>query len=172
MSANVCEVSPDVRALSDAELLERFRQCHVTIVGIMRVAVRHARSAGELLAEMKTRIPRNSWLLWLRDNHISFSTAANYKRVFERWHELERHLQDDANLTLTKALRILARPRRKASERTPEQQELPDGALYTVTVVAECISLLRSMPVEHRQRSREWLIRLREEIDSTLRTCE
>jgi hypothetical protein len=158
-------VSDEIRALADSELLERFTTSHHAVLGFIRRAVLHARDAGEILTEIKRRVPRGQWLLWLKDHQIGFSTAANYIRVFERWSEVEANLQDDANFTLTDALKLLA-ARRKPREEAPAQQALPDGPLYTMPMIADWITVLRTMPPDQRARSRDALIQLRDEINS------
>lgn len=95
-----------------AGLADRINAEHAAVLVGARMALEHARAAGELLLEARHRCPYGTWLPWLRE-HVTFSerTAQSYMRVARRWPELEaQNAQSAADLSLDGALRLLAAP--------------------------------------------------------------
>ena len=69
----------------------------------------HARRAGELLQEVKSRLPHGEWLPWLKRHcrHVSPRVAQHYMRIARQWTELMAKTKRDSHLPLREALRLL-----------------------------------------------------------------
>lgn len=91
-------------------------------------ALEHARRAGELLAQVKAKIPHGYWLLWLKENcpEIAERTAQAYMRLAQRWPELEGKTQRVAGLPVRQALVLLSEPRERSEELSVLPADLPE----------------------------------------------
>lgn len=171
MSASETKPTAEIYALSDAELLHCYAAAARGVMQSAQKALLHARDAGEVLTVLKDRVPRGKWLIWLKDHRVSFSASANYMRVFARWPEVARKLQDDANFNLSDAIKLLATPRKHRAD-AAVQGLLPTGSLYAVPMIADWITVLRTMPPKHVVRSREALLKLRDHLNEILDSPE
>lgn len=108
-------------------LAQRINEEHDGVVRGLRATLDHARQAGALLLEAKSRCAHGEWLAWL-DTNISFGQrmAQNYMRLAEHWPELETrapNAQSVASLGVGEALKLLAAPQDKAPSPAPTLEE-------------------------------------------------
>jgi hypothetical protein len=88
-------------------LAVRIHAAHQQVEGALQTSLEHARTAGELLLEAKSRFPHGQWLPWLQAT-VCFSeaTAQRYMQIARRWDELMK-ARTVRDLTLRDALRLL-----------------------------------------------------------------
>ena len=94
-----------------AELAEAVNAAHRDACESVRVGLTHARRAGELLKQAKRQAGYGAWANWVETNSdFSLRTAQAYMRIADGWSELEANTQPAAHLTITEALKALAKP--------------------------------------------------------------
>src|SRR5258708_4846840 len=113
-------VSDDVRLASDADLVRMLGEAHRAVGTFMSGAFAHAVTAGEVLEEKQSRLPRGDWQPWLRDMNAQIGlgrpTAYNYMRAFTHQDQIRAKVQDPGHLTLTDAIKLLAHPRTRREQ--------------------------------------------------------
>src|SRR5262249_31051846 len=109
-----CSMSTEAwKSNSLQELAERIRGCHETVRQILKSAVEHAMTTGDLLIEAKAqlKLDHGQWSPWLREHcEMSERTARLYMRLAKNREVIEA-CEDAANLTLNAAARLLALPK-------------------------------------------------------------
>jgi Protein of unknown function (DUF3102) len=87
-------------------------------VGGLRRSLTLAIELGGLLLQVKKQLPHGSFQRWIQDNcDFSYESAAAYTRLHERGERLGQinsKMQSIADLTVSEALHVLAKPRAKA----------------------------------------------------------
>jgi hypothetical protein len=106
--AQLSQLSGDIQRINGAA-----QQAQAAMSGFLR----HAIVAGELLAELKSRVERGCWLKLFAIGTFAFSerTAQRYMQLHRRHLELKEWVNreghgNDHKLTMTKALALLAEP--------------------------------------------------------------
>lgn len=130
--------------------------------------IRSAVTAGQALIEAKKLVGHGGWSGWV-DEHCRFSdrTASAYMRL------ARQRAADLGFESIRQVLRALATPKAPPhldlqAQSQLEQPVLPDYVLYTEPVMRDWCRLLRSMPRQQVERSRNALLELRTAIDEVL----
>jgi hypothetical protein len=112
-----------------AQLAKKINAEHTAALRAARTCLKHARRAGELLAEAKEHCGHGKWLPWLEAN-VEFTprTAQRYMRLAERWPELEANATAPSHLTIEDGLKLLADPDDE-SERQQEAERIGGAAV-------------------------------------------
>ena len=101
------------------DTVEAILTLHQELSGLARSSLEKALRVGELLSEVKARLPHGGWLPWCQENlEFDQKTGWRYMRLF-----VERgKLGSMSNLTLTEAYRHLKIlwARKKSLTRTPK----------------------------------------------------
>ncbi len=94
-----------------ADLARRINAEHDAAIRAFGSVLDNARSAGRMLIEAKAALPHGDWLPWIEEN-CSFGerTARTYMRVAREWPKLESNRQSVADLSLARAIEIIAPP--------------------------------------------------------------
>lgn len=195
---NALALVEDVSSVNDRLLVlqEEITYHHQSYEDGIRASVSSACAAGERLETAKALIREvdghGHWEKWVEEN-IGFGirTAQRYMRVYR-----ERARITGAQ-TIDDALDLLAEPKEPKTQHeepqatapsllpdepisvltepfelevlpAPEQLPLPDSPLYVMPMVADWLTVLRTMPPDQRARSRDALIQLRDEINMIL----
>ena len=99
----------EMTAASLPELALRVKTEHAAFQAAARRTLAHALEAGRLLSEAKALLPHGEWGPWLkRECDIPARTATHYMRLHARRAELGGESGNLADLTQTKALKLLA----------------------------------------------------------------
>lgn len=107
LNPKVAEVRPALPA-SLSQMALQINSEHDSTEANARASIRHARSAGELLRQVKAQVGHGNWLPWIQEHcHFSERTARAYMRIAERWVELSKR-QHVADLSLREGLRLLS----------------------------------------------------------------
>jgi hypothetical protein len=112
---------------------------HRLAVGAARRSLEHARRAGDLLIEVKSRLPHGEWLPWLVANcEFSERSAQGYMRLAREWDTVSRWASD---LPLRDALALLSESR----VRTIPIERVPTAGLSRLhkeldNVPVDCVS--------------------------------
>jgi hypothetical protein len=94
-----------------ADLAARIRTEHDAATVSMKAGVLHAIQAGALLIEAKEKLEHGQWLPWLKANcEISERTAQQYMRLARHRDEIDTKSAEHADLPVSRALRLLAKP--------------------------------------------------------------
>ena len=195
---NALALVEDVSSVNDRLLVlkEEITYHHKNYEDGVRASVSSACAAGERLETAKALIREvdghGHWEKWVEE-HLGFGirTAQRYMRVYR-----ERDRITGAQ-TIDDALDLLAEPKEPKTQHeepqatapsllpdqptsvliepfelevlsAPDQLPLPDSPLYVMPMVADWLTVLRTMPPDQRKRSREALIELRDEINMIL----
>ena len=110
------------------KLADEICRLHVQCVDYAQTTLEHARKAGELLIEAKSKLPHGEWLPWLKNSiEMPERTAQTYMRIARDWGELQANPLRAADLSLREAERLLADKTRK-----PDADEPAKEACYAV----------------------------------------
>src|SRR5258708_7224274 len=91
------------------QLAEAIAAEHRAVGDGIRTSLEHAHAAGVLLLEAKALVPHGMWLAWVREHcAISARQVQKYERLAESWGALQTKASSRADLTLTRALALLA----------------------------------------------------------------
>lgn len=105
-------------------------------------ALDHARIAGDLLIEAKTRCGHGAWSDWLVANFRgSERTAQRYMKLATGWAELEAKTTRVSDLSIREAVKLLGAPREEkpsAPPAAPEPDELADGWCMVCGSTTDC----------------------------------
>jgi ParB/Sulfiredoxin domain/Protein of unknown function (DUF3102) len=86
---------------------------HARSIEGFRHGVRHALKCGRLLLAVKDRLPHGEFLSWLKTNvRVKRRACSNYMRL-ARWANEHPNANLEDERSITRALRIISRPRRK-----------------------------------------------------------
>ena len=100
------------RQTSLAVLASEINAHHQAAEEAAYAALDHARAAGDLLIEAKTRCGHGSWSDWLVTNFRgSERTAQRYMKLANGWAELEAKTTRVSDLSLREAVKLLQSPR-------------------------------------------------------------
>lgn len=114
-----------------ATLAEQINHEHRQCTAAVNAGLQHALEAGRLLIEAKKLCPHGTWGQWLADNFEgSTRTAQVYIRVAKARPELEAKAQRSADLSLDKALKLLAAP--QSREERPVLPTRPERPFWSV----------------------------------------
>lgn len=102
-------ISAPYQEVALAELPARINAEHDGVQAAMENGLEHARRAGELLLQAKSRVGHGNWTPWL-EQHFKGSarTAQAYCRVAENWAQI--FIKGVEGLSLNGALQLIARP--------------------------------------------------------------
>ena len=116
---------PVVRPAIADEMNDNHRQ----FVAAMLSGLERAKHIGGLLLKVKEDCPHGEWLKWVAENlEFSEDTAQGYMRITKCWPEIEAANTEDVRyLTYTGALKLLAGPKKSATEADSEPLPLPFG---------------------------------------------
>ena len=94
------------------DLARRINAEHDAALRSFGSALDHARNAGQMLIDAKSALPHGAWLPWIEKNcKFSERTARTYKRIASDWPRLESNRQSVADLSIAKAIEIIAPPK-------------------------------------------------------------
>lgn len=97
-----------ITALTD--LAAEINQAHQLAEQSARMAIDHARRAGELLIQAKAAVPHGQWLPWLSENvTVGVRQAQRYMRLAQ--HPELANATSESHLTLSGALAAITEPR-------------------------------------------------------------
>ena len=104
---NVVITKPHEAAATLAQIADQINGAHDGVEAATRDAVGHARRAGELLLQVKARLPHGQWGPWL-DAHFkgSHETAERYMRIAKHWDVVVA--QGGRELGIRRALKLIA----------------------------------------------------------------
>lgn len=99
---------------------ERINQSHRNGLKAIRTRLEHARDAGAELLAAKEDAGHGKFVKWVEKHcEFSYETAVAYMRISKNWDKLAKrvdpNLQSIADLTLSEALGLLAKPKDKAA---------------------------------------------------------
>jgi hypothetical protein len=98
------------------DLAVQINDSHQECLTAVRGALPHARRTGTRLLEAKELVAEGGWLEWVQQHcRFSVAEAQRYMRIADRYRELLDQDRDPQELTLTEALRLLSRGRKKAA---------------------------------------------------------
>jgi hypothetical protein len=119
---------------------------HRAFVGTFRKTVEHGIRAGELLSEAKEQCPHRTWLDWLATHFEGAPrTAQEYMRLYNRRAELRAKTRDSAHLSVSGALKELAKPERPEAI-PPEEWAIVKHATESNFVVVPDLERLAEIP--------------------------
>jgi hypothetical protein len=104
---------------------------HAAAVAASVSALEHARLAGELLLEAKSRVAHGEWLPWLQKNcpTVAVRTAQNYMLITSEWPRIEQQKRNTvAYLTVRAALAVLATKAERATTESDVAQLASGGS--------------------------------------------
>jgi hypothetical protein len=132
MNPNLFDNPAIVRPADElAELARQIHAEHEAAEVSLRSGLEHARKAGELLLQAKSRCAHGKWLTWLKDNaRFSERTAQAYMRVARRWGELAAKAQGLADLTFEDGLKLLVD---RSQARTSPWPVMKPGFSYLIS---------------------------------------
>jgi hypothetical protein len=105
------------------KLAHQIRAEHEGVLLHMRLGIEHAVSAGNLLIEAKDLAGHGNWLPWLEERcQMSERTAQLYMRLARHASELEANPQWTADLTMTEAVALIAKPDADEGISDPERR--------------------------------------------------
>jgi len=95
-------------ARNPQEIASRINEEHTRAFGKAKDALSHARTAGELLIEVKSLLKHGEWGNWLVEN-VAFTdrTAQSYMRLARNWESLSKN-ETISDLGLVKTLSLLS----------------------------------------------------------------
>src|SRR5262249_48305297 len=109
------------------ELAERVREAHATAQNIVANALAAIFAAGEALIAARSRVAEGGWQHWLRTHcFLSLSTAKLYIQITEHRGEIEAALEEDPNLSLRAARRLIAKPKNPPESSTKTDDQRPN----------------------------------------------
>jgi hypothetical protein len=109
-------------------LADEVRACHAAVRDHIRSSFTFACRAGELLLTAKRVVGHGRWLNWIDQNcHLSEDQVERYIRCAKHRAAIEANSADVRNLTITEAMKSIARPREPKSEPHPEQAAEPES---------------------------------------------
>ncbi len=117
----VADISRDTTSVNDLDTLAAaVRTAHKAAQAAWSNALGHMLDAGDALLEVQNRGVPGSWKRWLRENCLlGVSTAQLYTRLARHRAEIEAALQEDPELSLRAARRLLAKPKSRTSSPKP-----------------------------------------------------
>jgi hypothetical protein len=129
------------------QLADAINNEHATAEAAVRDSVLHARQAGQLLQDVKARLPHGQFMLWVEQHcHFKYPTAALYMRIARQWSVLFGLLALDSSyavrtLTLGKAATLVygceqevEDPERTARTRLRRQRREQRNSIVDVAV--------------------------------------
>jgi hypothetical protein len=97
---------------TDEQLIQDIRREHQAAETAMRLSIRHARRAGNMLIEVKKkRVPHGQFGKWI-DRNCPFDrrTAQRYMLIAKHWDALTAKATDVSHLTMAQAIELLTVP--------------------------------------------------------------
>lgn len=120
MSRDLAPKRPDL-----GDIAERINAEHDALERAWSAALGHAKAAGVLLSEAKAALPFGKFGPWIKQNcKFSDRTAQLYMQISQRWAEIQSNPQHVAEMSLRKAIEIIA-PKKAAPTITPASQHKP-----------------------------------------------
>jgi hypothetical protein len=105
------------------DIAAQINAAHAAMAGAFRTGFSHAIECGRLLARAKAALPHGEWLAWLEANtSVSPRLAQMYMRAADNAAEIEAKAKSVSHLTLSEALRLMAKP--APEQTTPEGSPL------------------------------------------------
>jgi hypothetical protein len=124
VSDSVFSTESNVEQLTLDQLALRICTAHKAVQAVWSNALDQAFIAGDGLIEVKKRGVTIGWKRWLREVcHLAPSTAALYVQIAKHRVEIEAKLQEDPNLSLRAARRLISK-RKTARSSKPEKPAL------------------------------------------------
>jgi hypothetical protein len=122
--------APHETRASLAELARQINAEHEQVDVAVREGLDHARQAGFLLLQAKSRLPHGNWLPWLEANcKATARTVQRYMRLAEHWEDVVA--SGGSGLALRDALRLLTH-RKEELANTTHVSHLPPPLAYYV----------------------------------------
>ena len=110
------------------QLAVRINREQAAAYGSARKAVEHAAECGRLLLNAKELVEHGEWLPWLEANtEVSPRQSQNYMKLAGNWGEIESKYEPSSHLTLTGALKLIAKPKAK-----PEPHDEPESGWHVI----------------------------------------
>jgi hypothetical protein len=126
---NIIITRPRETAESLAELAVQINAEHGHVESAIRDGLAHARQAGLLLLQAKTRVPHGNFLPWLQANFKATSrTARRYMQIAEHWEEVVA--KGGTSLGLHGALKLLTRQNDKLAQNGRARPFCPPALAY------------------------------------------
>jgi hypothetical protein len=117
------------QAMSLTELAVQINAEHGHVETAVRNGLEHARQAGLLLLQAKTRVPYGNWLSWLETHcKVTSRTAQRYMEIAENWEQLVA--KGGESLGLKGALKLLSRTDDPKEPNTTPVSYLPPALAY------------------------------------------
>ena len=102
------ESTTDAETATLDQLVQRIKEEHQEFQRKMYDSLTHARTAGELLIEVKKQMQHGDWGSWVEENcGFSWSTANRYMKVAREWEMLPEDSRRVGNLSLRQAEELL-----------------------------------------------------------------
>jgi Protein of unknown function (DUF3102) len=115
------------------------------LVGGLRRSLALAIELGGLLLQVKKQLPHGRFQRWIQDNcDFSYESAAAYARLHEhreRLGQIDSKMQSIADLTVSEALHVLAKPRaefRDKETETPTRTTVSADGFFKWPLVLSC----------------------------------
>jgi hypothetical protein len=102
---------PTAPAQDLEERAERVRKCLLLVSTAVENYLEHALATGDELIRNKAEIPHGGWLEWLRTCDLTEDTAGRFMRLARHRAELTANSARVRNLSLTAALKLIAKPK-------------------------------------------------------------
>ncbi len=100
------------------DLAQRINQEHLAADSAGSAFLAHARTAGELLLQVKEQLPHGDFTPWVRANFQGRArTARAYMQISRRWPEIEAKRQRAATLSAREAIKLLSPVKPAANEK-------------------------------------------------------
>jgi hypothetical protein len=117
-------VNKSLTASALEKLATRIRAEHAAVAGDLASATLHAKNAGAMLREAKKQVKHGEWMTWLAIHcDISDRSARAYMRVAKHWRTIEANGQSLADLSVSKALALIAPAPPKVVEFIPPSED-------------------------------------------------
>jgi hypothetical protein len=98
-------------------LLATAHDCHERCEALERSKLRHAKTAGQCLLELKELVGHGNWLNWLKENfRPSADTAERYMMIARDWDILDKKLTNDPDASVSECLRDIRGRRPQPAE--------------------------------------------------------
>lgn len=168
MATALAPVQPDETADPLPGMAERIYEKIQLSRRASALVLDHARAAGELLEQAKSKLPHGQWLPWLKQHDFDPSTAAYYRGIAKYFYFFRQQMDRDPNVLPIREARRLLKDCRAAEKagltELPERTRPPRR--HTLVRMADQIRRYNQHEVRGR---REMLLDLRAAIDAALK---
>ncbi len=105
------------------ELATEIQEATAKCYSVAMDSLKHAKEAGELLAESKNLCRHGEWEKWVQEKcNLATRTVRAYMQVANAWPEIEAKRHSDAVLGFIGATKLIATPKEKRKKKVTESQ--------------------------------------------------